>query len=261
MITLVQGRTVTFVLCIGMIIVITIFARRAKKGKLPRIRKLPPLEAVDEAVQRAAEMGRPVHFTTGYGGGGLSTEWGIYHLPGLAVLGRVAELTAKYDIPLYSTFCHPELVPLAEDIIKTAYTKVGKPEAVKPEMAQLVGGQQFSYAMGVMGLLLDKRPAANIMVGNFWAESLLIAETGNIVGAFQIGGAGEVTALPMLVAACDHVLMFEELFAAQAYLTKEPRLAGSIAAQDIYKIIALILCAIGIIFATIGIDWSWLLAL
>jgi len=259
--SLVQGRIVTFALTIGLIIAIVVYAERAKKGKLPNIRTLPPLEAINEAVQRATETGRPVHFTTGYGGGGLDTDVGVYHLAGLAVLRRVAELTAKYDIPLYSTFCHPELVPLAEDIIKIAYIKEGKARNIKPEMAQLIGGRQFPYAMGVMGLLLDKRPAANIMVGNFWAESLLIAETGNIIGALQIGGGADITAVPMLIAACDYVIMFEELFAAQAYLTKDPVLTGSLAAQDLYKILALIFCIIGVIFATMGIDWSWFLSL
>lgn len=257
----VEGRVITFAITIGLIIAIIVFAERAKRGKIPKIRSMPPLDAVDEAVARAAEMGKPVHFTTGYGGGGLATEFGIFHLAGLTILGRVAELTAKYDVPLYGSFCHPELVPIAEDIVKTSYIKEGKPEAVKPEMAQLIGGQQFPYAMGVMGILMSKRPAANVMVGNFWAESLLIAETGNFVGALQVAGGADITAVPMLVAACDHVLMFEELFAAKAYLTKEPTLAGSLVSQDVFKVIALVLGVIGIAFATLGIDWSWFLTL
>jgi hypothetical protein len=258
---LVEGRVVTFAITLGLLVAILYFVQRAKRGSVPKIRSLPPLDAVQDAVARAAEMGKPVHFTTGFGGGGLATEFGPYHLAGLTVLGKVSELTAKYDVPLIGSFCHSELVPLAEDIIKTSYVKEGKPQAVKPEMAQLVGGQQFPYAMGVMGILMETNPAANVMVGNFWAESLLIAETGNIVGALQIGGGADITAVPLLVAACDYVLMFEEEFAARAYLTKDPALTGSIASQDVFKILALILGVVGVVLATAGVDWSWFLNL
>lgn len=258
---LVEGRILTFAIVLGILVATIAFVERAKRDKVTKIRSLPPLEAIDEAVARAAEMGKPVHFTTGFGGGGLATEKAPFHLAGLTVLGKVADLTAKYDVRLLGSFCHSELVPLAEDIEKTSYIKAGKPGAVKPEMAQLVGGQQFPFAMGVMGILMFNRPAANIMVGNFWAESLLIAETGNIVGAVQIAGGADITSVPMLVAACDYVLLFEEEFGASAYLSKDPKLIGSIAAQDLFKIVALGLGIVGIILAQAGIDWSWFLKL
>ena len=256
-----EGRVISLLLTVFLFVALLLLIERAKKGTFPQIRRLPPLDAIDEAIRRAVEMGKPVHFTTGYGGGGLNTASGKYHLVGLTVYNKVSSLTAELDVRLIGSFCHPELVPIAEDIINKNYLMAGKPEAVKPEMAQLIGGQQFAYAMGVMGILLEERPAANIMIGNWWAESLLVAETGTIVNAMQIAGGTDVTAVPMLVAACDYVLMFEELFAAKAYLTEEPALIGSLASQDLFKYLALVFGLIGVVFATLGIDWSWFLNL
>ena len=55
-------------------------------------------------------------------------------------------------------------------------------------------------------------------MGAFYAESLILAETGNSVGAIQIAGTAMPTQLPFFVAACDFTLIGEEFFAASAYL-------------------------------------------
>ena len=68
--------------------------------------------------------------------------------------------------------------------------------------------------------------------GLFYAESLILAETGNSVGAIQIAGTSEAAQLPFFVAACDYTLIGEELFAASAYLTGEPQQLGSLKGQD-----------------------------
>jgi len=253
-------RVVALISFLGMLVGVLLLVNRGKKGKVPTLRRLPPLDAVEESVGRATEMGRPVHFTTGYGGGGLTSEYAPYHMAGLAVLEYVAHLTARNKVRLLGNFCFPELVPMAEDTIRTVYMQEGALEAVNSEMYQFVGGEQFAYAMGVMGSILTEKPAASILVGNFWAESLIIAEPGTMVGALQIGGGADVTAVPMLVAACDYVLMFGELFVASAYITKDPILTASITCEDFFKIAAVVLGFIGVIFAMVGIDWSWIFA-
>ena len=57
--------------------------------------------------------------------------------------------------------------------------------------------------------------------------------------------------LPFFVAACDYTLIGEELFAASAYLSGEPKQLGSLKGQDVGKIIAMAAILLGMFFATL----------
>ena len=80
--------------------------------------------------------------------------------------------------------------------------------------------------------MLREKPAAIFLQGTFYAESLILAETGNSVGAIQIAGTDSEHQLPFFIAACDYTLIGEELYAASAYLSREPMLLGSLRGQD-----------------------------
>ena len=93
------------------------------------------------------------------------------------------------------------------------------------------------------------------MLGAFFAESLILAETGNSIGAIQIAGTARPAQLPFFIAACDFTLIGEELFAASAYLSGEPKALGSLKGQDVGKVLALAVILIGVGAATIGAAW------
>jgi len=82
-----------------------------------------------------------------------------------------------------------------------------------------------------------EKPAACFYMGAFFAESLILAETGNSIGAIQIAGTAMPAQLPFFVAACDYTLIGEEFFAASAYLTGSPEELGSLKGQDVGKLI------------------------
>jgi len=70
--------------------------------------------------------------------------------------------------------------------------------------------------------------------------------------------------LPFLVTTCDYTLMGEELYAATAYLTREPRLLGSLKAQDWLKMAVAVALVGGVVFAGLGQvlhlpETSWML--
>jgi hypothetical protein len=98
--------------------------------------------------------------------------------------------------------------------------------------------------------MIDRRPAACFYFGQFYAESLFLAETGNSIGALQIAGTAETTQLPFFVAACDYTLIGEEFFAASAYLSGEPDQLGAVKGQDFGKLVAAGLILIGVVLAT-----------
>ena len=81
-----------------------------------------------------------------------------------------------------------------------------------------------------------------------------LAETGQAAGAIQIAGTADVTQLPFFVTTCDYTLLGEELYAASAYLSREPVLLGSIKAQDTAKAILMVIMASGIILLAFNTD-------
>ena len=101
--------------------------------------------------------------------------------------------------------------------------------------------------------MLRERPATNFYMGMFYAESLILAETGFIAGSIQIAGTDQLIQIPFFVVACDYTLMGEELYAASAYLSQEPQQLGTLKAQDWGKVAAVALMIAGMIvylFAT-----------
>jgi hypothetical protein len=51
--------------------------------------------------------------------------------------------------------------------------------------------------------------------------------------------------LPFFITACDYTLIGEELYAASAYLSREPLLLGSLKAQDYGKLLILVVMVLG----------------
>jgi hypothetical protein len=98
--------------------------------------------------------------------------------------------------------------------------------------------------------MVREKPATIFMQGSFYAESLILAETGNAIGAIQIAGTAQPAQLPFFVAACDYTLLGEELFVAGAYLSREPRQLGSIKGQDIGKAVILLTLLLGALVQT-----------
>jgi hypothetical protein len=228
--------------------VIIYFIERAKKGKSLFIRRIAGLDAIEEAVGRATEMGKPVLFISG-----IEDVDQIQTVAAMIILGNVAKMVAGYDTPLLVPICQPFVVPVAEERVKEGYASAGKSDAYNRDNVRYISSEQFAYAAGVNGIMLRERPAANLMFGSFYAESLVMAETGFSTGAIQVAGTANIHQLPFFVVACDFTIIGEELFATSAYLSKEPKLLGSLKGSDLVKAIIIGFLTLGAILETSGI--------
>jgi len=139
--------------------------------------------------------------------------------------------------------------------VKNAYLEAGRPDAYREDSIYFLTDQQFSYVASVCGIMVRERPAANFMLGYFYAESLVLAETGFTTGAIQIAGTDALAQLPFFITTCDYTLIGEELYAASAYLSREPMLLGSLKGQDVGKAFVMLVIIVGSILATFGINW------
>jgi len=241
------GVAAQFFVMVTLLLLVYVMIQRAKAGlAIPQIRKIPGLDAVPEAIGRATEMGRPVHFCPGISGISNPATFAAW-----AFLAYVAKMCAQYDTRFINTNRNYLVHAINEEIIKQAYLEAGKPEAYNPDDIRWLSNSQFAYATGVLGIFQREKPAANIMIGYFYAESLLFAEAGHLSGAIQIAGTTNVTQLPFFVTACDYTLLGEEIYAASAYVSQQPVLVGSVVGQDIGKIIVFCLIVLGVILENV----------
>ena len=65
-----------------------------------------------------------------------------------------------------------------EEIIRQSYLEAGRPDAFNPDDVRFLSDWQFGYTMGCAGIIAREKPAANFLIGYFYAESLILAESG-----------------------------------------------------------------------------------
>ncbi len=158
----------------------------------------------------------------------------------------MTEYDAKVEVPTARSL----VMTTARETIESAYLAAGRPDAYNPDQVYYVTDEQFGYVASVAGTMVREKPAACFYMGSFYAESLILAETGNSVGAIQIAGTGQPSQLPFFVAACDYTLIGEEFLAASAYLSGEPQQLGSLKGQDAGKVLGASLLVVGTLLAT-----------
>ncbi len=246
-----EGRIVPLIAFVLAWVATYLAIQIGKEGKI-RIRRLPGLDAIEEVVGRAVETGRPIFDIPGRGS--FTDLYATQTIAGLSVLSYVATLCARLGAKLYVPMSRVDVLPVAIEIVRDAYRAEGKLDELDVEtQIPYLSGTQFAWASGVIGMASRMKPAANIMIGPFWAESMMFAETFHRVGAMQVGGTARMYQIPFFAALCDYVLIGEEMFAAGAYVSGDPNQIGSIASQDWYKIVAIILSVLGMLLATANI--------
>jgi len=230
--------------------VILYFIGRAKKNKKIYLRPVAGLQAFEEAVGRATEMGRSVLFVPG-----IMDLDQVETISGLIILGHVAKMTARYEADLNVPVSRSLVMEAGRETVQASYISEGRPDLFTSDMVHYYTDDQFAFAAAVDGIMLREKPAAVFLQGKFFAESLIMAETGNSIGAIQIAGTGSPSQIPFFVTACDYTLIGEEFFAASAYLGDDPKLLGSIKGQDIVKAILMACLALGVLFETFNLHF------
>jgi hypothetical protein len=217
----------------------------ARRGWPVKIRRIAGLDAVEEAVGRATEMGRTCFFIAG-----IQDLNEMQTVAGITVLSHVAKVAAEYDARLEMPTARSLVMTTARETVQASYLAAGRPESYVEDNIYYVTDEQFGFAAFATGKMVREKPAACFYMGCFYAESLMLAETANTVGAIQIAGTAEPAQLPFFIASCDYTLIGEEFYAASAYLSGDPDQLGSLKGQDLGKLFVSFLLVIGSLLAT-----------
>lgn len=231
------------------VFILATFYLSVKKAKSDpnaiKIRKIAGVSAIDETIGRSVEMGRPISFCTGLTGMGplLYASYGV--------LQYIAEKVAMYKARLLLPQTQPDVMALADERVRTAYTKVGRSHLYDPTNLIYLSDDQFAFASGYIGVINRENVGSAFLFGHFAAESLILSTAGQEVGAMQIAATIDPEQVAFFICTCDYTLIGEEIFAASAFLQRDPSEVGSIRAQDIIKGLFFVLIVIGIICSTI----------
>jgi len=241
-----RNKFTTLVAAVIFGLIVMFFLTLAKRGKSLYIRPIAGLQEIDNAIGRATEMGRPILYCMGIG-----SLQDVSILASFGVLSAVARKAAEYDTRLIVP-CYDFIVtPIAQEIVKEAHYSAGRPDSYDPHNVFYLTNSQFPYVAGVNGIQIRERMATNFFMGYFAAESLLMTETGNHIGAIQIAGSDAATQIPFFITTCDYTLIGEEYYAASTYLSTNPMMLGTLKGQDYYKFLIITFLVIGTVLATL----------
>jgi hypothetical protein len=228
---------------------------RAGKNTNLFIRRIAGLTALDEAIGRATEMGKPVLMVPGLG------DLNAISVQALNIFAYVTRTAARFGNPIRLCCANAAVYTVAQEIIRDVYQSEGEIEKYDQDSVRFLSDRQFAFAASVSGLILREQTAATFFLGEFFAESLIFAETANSIGAIQVAGSTQNTQTPFFIAACDYVLIADEFYAASAYLTRQPVLVGSLIGQDWSKLLIMASIFLGVLFfsferAFVSIDYT-----
>lgn len=221
----------------------------------PRLRAIPAYDSIKKLLSRAAETGQAVHVSVGTSG--VSGAGTADTLAGLYTLEFLADRAANSDIPPLVTVTEPTTMPAVLDQLRRAYERQGYPEEHRISHARFiappVNGSAVPYAAGVMDILNHEPVTANVMVGSFGDEFLLMTEPGAERNLFQVGGTSSVNVLPFVLLTMSEPILGEEIYAAGAYLLDRIPHYTSLIAQDIFRIALVLLVVLMVIALTLGL--------
>lgn len=236
-----------FIALLIFIVLVYVMIQMARAGaQMRQIHPIPGLDALDEAIGRATEMGRPVLFIPGIGDTQVPST-----LSSFPILAHTAVQAARYDTRLLELNRSPIVYAICESITREAYLEAGRPDAYNPDDVRFLTDDQFGFTGGVFQTIEQEKPAACVFYGSFAAETMLIAEVAAMAGAVQIAATDNSIQLPFFMAAADYTLIAEEMYAASAYISKDPVLTGTIVGEDIYKFLMFALIVVGAVVASV----------
>lgn len=242
-----------FVLMLAFSAVVFLSIRRAGTRQHTFLRRIPGIAAIEEAVDRAAETGRPILYLTGSGElAGRGDASNLSTIAATVILGEVVKRAVRRGTSIKVPHRSAVVMAISQEIVHEAYLTAGRRDLYSEDINFFITADQFAYTAAVNGIMLRERPAAHFFLGYYYAESLLLAETGTATGALQIAGTDAEHQLPFFITTCDYTLIGEELYAASAYLSRAPALVGALHGQDVGKGFILAGLVSGSLLLTLG---------
>ncbi len=223
------------------------------------LRTLPSFHALEEAVGRCAELGKPLVIHCGQRQ--LDHPEVAATLSALKILSYVAKKCAETGVRIIVPTLLHTAYPIMVERVREAYMEAGVPNDFDENDIMFLSPHHQVYATGVISLFEREDVGANIMVGRWSGISMSIAETAARLGIFSVGGTDQTANMPFFIPTMDYAIIGEEMYALGAYVDAEPRDIGTILSKDIIKLLVIAFILLGTLLAFAGIPLSTFMGL
>ncbi len=241
---------IALLLFTGVVAVTWLYHARAldDRNRIPERRPLPAFDVLRAALGRGAETGRAVHLSPGAGAIGRRATMGET-VVGLLAAERVANEAALKGAPILVSSGDAVAHLAMRGILRQAYQRAGRAHDYHPASIQLLAHQNpTAYSAGVMTFYARQYLEASQMLGSFRHEFLLFAEEGAARTIPQVLGATSMTALPTMMLSTPNTLIGEEVYAAEAYLSREAAPQARLMSHDLLRTGVIVLIVLGIVY-------------
>ena len=250
----IAGRTLGLLALVVIVGSILYFMQRSYSGKIPNLRRLQAVDAIEEIIGRCVEMGRPAWYLMD----NVNMTSPSVLAPTVAafqILAYTARMAARLGVTFFVPVTQGLAYSIANDIVEEAYKAEGKLEDFDPfgTVMYLPSGADRMY---IINNMWSQGVAGVFFLGSWYHKAVIFTENAARVGALTLGGTDTTHNIPFLVAICDYSIIGEELYALGAYVSQDPTQTSSLAGQDVFPYILL-----GSILATVGFDISGIFAL
>jgi hypothetical protein len=233
------------------------FMVRVRAGDRPTLRRIRGFEVLKGLMGRSIETGRTLHLSVGVGS--MANQTTADSLAGLSVLNYLTRQAAETGIAPTVSMADPTVMLFAQNTIRRAYPDNPTEAEEAYRHVRWIAPQPAAYAAGVMNILSLENAEANVMVGNFGDEYLLMGEAAAWRNLDHVGGASNPNTLPFIYVTAQETLLGEEIYAAGAYLERIPAHIGSLVTQDAMRWLVAMIIIGGILVATFKLAWLWLI--
>lgn len=237
------------VLGFGLVIVFAV-AGRNRPGQ--HLREIGAFTRLRKAVGLAVESGTRMHISLGRGD--ISGVEAAPALVGLSMQERVARAASVSDRPPISTTGNGALGILSRDTYSQAYRSMGAEAQFDPISGRVVGLTPLSYAVGTIPVVHDEQISANLVVGHLGSEIAFTNEAAERSGSLTVAGTDNLAGQAVLYASAQEPLIGEEVFAGGAYLGAGPTHESSLRAQDVLRMLVIVIILAASLLKLTGID-------
>lgn len=246
-----EQQALALALLLVMLPLLLLFTSQLRAGRRVSLRPIEAFQRLKGLIGRGAETERPIHMSLGTGG--IIDASTAESLAGITLLEHVARQSVSSGAPLIVTVSDPTLLPLAQEIVRHAWeSRLHRYLAAPPEV-RLIAPEPVAYAAGVMDVLIGENVTANIMVGKFGHEYLLMGEAGVRAQVPQVVGGVSPQELPFIHATADDALIGEEIFASGAYLSPRATHIASLRVQDWLRVLISGVILLGVLLRSLSL--------
>lgn len=226
-----------------------VFTLRAKSGARFALRPIAVYTRLQQLISQATESGRPIHIGMGSGqiGSAFTTEASM----GLTTFDLVARHASASDMAVLGSTGDPTILATGQGILQVARREAGYAESYTGRDLGFYAPDPMAYAVGAEQELRRKKYLASVLLGRYGSESLWISEATGTLPMIHMGGTVDATAQALLQFSLDETVIGEEVYAAGAYLHRPSHL-GSLATQDIIRIVLILSILAGVIMISLG---------